>query len=138
MSTFVNNNIFQGATTTGTLGSATGRTLFTNGPLPGNISSIQIVITTTATVGNRLFIFQIKDSSGNQIWRASANGNTVASTAQQFGAGAGVPAQNTGGALETTLPNFSYLPPNGTVVILDGANIDPNDSVTVGQIVVQY
>jgi hypothetical protein len=138
MSTFVNNNVIQTATVSGTLGVSTGKVIYTNTVIPGNISSINLVITSTATAGSRLYAFNIFDGSGNLVWRAPATSTTPASTGQRMEAGAGVNGQNLGGVFLTSLPASAYFPPNGTLVLQDLNNIDVNDSIAAGQIVVQY
>jgi hypothetical protein len=138
MSTFVNNNITQTSVSTGILGTASGRTIFTNNVLPGNLVSIYAIVNTTATAGSRLFVYNIKDSSGNIVWQSSAPSTTPASTAQKLLGGSSINSQNVAGLFITSFTVPSFVPPNGTVSMQDLNNIDVNDNISIGQIVVQY
>lgn len=135
----ISNSITQTGVTTGTLGSAAGRTIFTNGVLPGFIASLMFTYSATATAGNRQPEIQIKDSSSNIVWRNICSTNVTASQGGQFACASGIATSNLPAVIFTiSLALPAYLPPSGTITVFDVANIDVNDTISAGQIVIQY
>lgn len=128
------------AGTNGTLGAATGRQIYKNTDLtfPASLVSVMAALTTTATVGTRAPAFDIKDASGDILWRGTTASTQAASLTQKYQAGAGaMPAALAGGVVTMGVPAPCIIPPGGTVNLLDTANIDVNDSVTLSFVVIE-
>lgn|SRR5215472_7372281 len=116
-----------------TLGAGTGRVFSFNNPGWATLISIAVLYTATATVGNRVPVFDIKDGAGNVIWRGSLpSGNVTAGQAFRFNIGAGlVTAAPFAAPLvgNIALPDGFALPPLATLTVLDNAAVDNSDTV---------
>lgn len=131
--------INQVALTSGTLGSAAGRVLFTNSAQNIKVTSIFFTLTATATVGNRTFVLVGKDSAGNILWREPESFAVTAGTSFNYNAQVGTPTTGVANTVSFNLGNPTYLPISGTITLLDQSNIDVADAVGAGgQIIYEF
>ncbi|HEX8835441.1 MAG TPA: hypothetical protein VF748_00765 [Candidatus Acidoferrum sp.] len=114
------------------LGVSSGRVIPLNNQQWVLITSVVIVYVPTATVGNRVPVFDFTDASNVGIFRAVQGGSVTASSNTRFAMGAGIPTAVVTSPPVTTiaLPDGLSLPPGSRLTVFDNANIDVNDSVT--------
>lgn len=114
-----------------TLGAASGRVFNFNPAGWALLVSISALYTATATVNNRVPVFDIKDAAGNIIWRGTQGGNVTAGQAVRFLLGPGLLTAAIPAPLVTNIaiPDGMAIPPGGTLTVFDNANVDVNDTI---------
>src|SRR5215831_7686477 len=116
-----------------TLGAGTGRVFSFGNPGWTTLISMAVLYTATATVGNRVPVFDLKDAAGNVLWRgALPSGNVTAGQAVRFNIGASLvtAAPFTAPLMANiALPDGFALPPLATLTVLDNAAVDNADTV---------
>jgi hypothetical protein len=102
------------------------------------IISLRFRIDSTPTPGTRQYVVTFLDNTGS-IFYTSVFAQSVGNMEGAFSLGAGVP-QSEGfassgspqaGWFTTGLPEGFVLPPNSTIMIHDGNQVDPNDKIVM-------
>lgn len=113
------------------LGGASGRAIVLGNAGWALLLSMAFLYTATASVGNRVLVCDIKDASGNILYRGTLGTNVTASQTPRLIYGAGLTTTGVATPLTQTfaLPDGMSVPPLSTITIFDNANIDANDTV---------
>jgi hypothetical protein len=122
----------------GILGTAGGRVLSLNNPVWVCVSSIRLTLVTTATVGNRQVMVFFNDAASVTFFRAAASAVQAASTSNAYSLGSGIPTSTVGSNQSIAIPSGLMLPPLSNITIADSANIDVNDNISGGVIILGY
>lgn len=133
----LSNSIQEITGSVGTLGSSSGRTVYTNNT--GQIQKLHSFVfkfALTATVGNRALVVQIKDQTGNTIITGSCSATFTASTSGTVVVSPGLPTATFTFNI-IGFPINPFVPPNSTVVVADFNNIDVNDAISAAFIIVE-
>jgi hypothetical protein len=98
------------------------------------VASMTAVWVATATVGSRTVQVQVKDGSGNICLRLPLNAAITASQTVNIVASTGVSIANfaTTPIIQTVpIPFDMPIPDAGSITVVDTANIDPTDQVSI-------
>jgi len=114
------------------LGQTSGRVFSFNNPGWGMLLSATLTYTASATGGSRVPVVDIKDGSGNLIWRGvipSGNITTTQAARINIGAGLSTATITTPPTINIASPDGLGIPPAATLTVFDNANIDSADTV---------
>lgn len=106
-----------------------------------HLNSIMVVLTTTATVGNRQILIEAKNTSGVVIGRISAGAVQAASLTRYYQCMQGTYRETAfiNGDIQIPIPQDAYFPAGFSLRVYDSAAIDPTaDDMTVSISVKKY
>lgn len=94
---------------------------------------VHVVYTSTATVGNRQIVFQLKNTDGNVIYDAHAGAVQAASNVYHYEFMQGIYRETAfiDNAINVPIPVDLILPAGTTITIYDSANIAVGDSMVI-------
>lgn len=94
---------------------------------------VHVVYTSTATVGNRQIVLQVKNSDGNVIYDAHAGAVQAASNVYHYEFMQGIYRETSfiDSAINVPVPVDFIIPPGSTIVVYDSANIAVGDSMVI-------
>jgi len=122
------------------LGSAAGRSIALNTAGWSMLISAVLTYVATATVGGRSPAIRIVDAAGNIVWQDGNSGATLtAGLTFRLTLGTALGSRSTGAPvfLQTYLiPDGLSIPPGSSLVVLDGVNVDVNDTVQLNSLII--
>lgn len=119
------------------LGAAAGRVIALNNAGWQQLLSVSLLYTASGTAGNRQVALDVKDSAGNILFRAASGTALTVTQAARINIGCGLSTASITAPLvqNISLPDGMAIPPNGTLTVVDTANVDTADTVA-GAVVV--
>lgn len=114
-----------------TLNGSTGRIIAINNNSAAMLYSVRVLLTTTATVGNRQLTLRVQDGAGHNIAGGIAVGNLAASSPFDVTYGAGLTTTAIANFQTMSIPVNLIIPGLSQIQLFDNANIDANDTIAV-------
>jgi hypothetical protein len=106
-----------------------------------HLNSVMVILTTTATVGNRQILLEAKNTAGVVVGRISAGAVQAASLTRHYMCMQGTYRETAfiNGDIQIPIPTDSFLPAGFSLHVFDSAAIDPAaDDMTVSISVKKY